>query len=69
MNLNEAIQKIKQAGATNARSVPMPNSSVRGGDYQIEICQNGVWAPIVTGVKQPMAESIIAQALNRVILD
>lgn len=66
MNINEATQAIKRVGAANVRVTPMPGQSVMDGDYQIEI-NNGSWAAIVTGVKKPIAEQIVSQALNRVI--
>jgi cytochrome c551/c552 len=68
VNLNEAIQKIKQAGANNARAVPMPGENVTEGNYQIEINTQGKWVAIVTGIKKKIAEDIISQATNRVIL-
>lgn len=68
ININEAIQKIKSAGATSVRTVPMTGQAVDGGDYQIEIKTGDSWSPIVTGVKKPMAEDIMRQATNRVLL-
>lgn len=68
VNVSEAITKIKTVGSGCVRSVPMPNQPYADGDYQIEIKQEGQWTPIVTGVKKHIAESIIQQALNRVIL-
>jgi len=68
INVNEAIQKIKQAGSSCVRAVPMPNQNVLSGDYQIEVKTNDVWAPIVVGVNKKIAEDIISQATNRVIL-
>jgi hypothetical protein len=46
----------------------MPNQDVNSGDYQIEIRANEIWSPIVTGVSKKIAEDIINQATNRVIL-
>lgn len=68
INVNEAIQKIKKVGSQSVRTVPMPGQSVDGGDYQIEIQVNGQWESVVAGVKKPMAEDIIRQATNRVLL-
>lgn len=68
ININEAIQKIKQVGASSVRTVPMAGEAVDGGQYQIEVQENGSWTAIVTGVKKTMAEDIIRQATNRVIL-
>jgi hypothetical protein len=68
VNMNETIQKIKKVGEANVRSVPMQGQSVQDGQYQIEIREGSTWTPIVTGVKKQVAESIISQAVNRVIL-
>lgn len=67
-NLNETVNKIKQVGTTNVRSVPMQGNDPVNGQYQIEIYDGGTWKPLVTGLKKAMAEDIIKQALNRVIL-
>jgi len=67
LNINEAIAKIKAVGATNVRSVPMPGNTPSG-QYQVEIKENAVWVPIVTGLNKRMAEDIITQATNRVLL-
>lgn len=66
LNLNEATQQIKRAGAANVRVLPMPGQNVNTGDYQIEINDSG-WRPVVSGLKKDIAESIVEKALNRVI--
>ena len=66
--MNETIQKIKSVGEANVRAVPMHGQSVQDGQYQIEIQEGSTWTPIVTSVKKQVAESIINQAINRVIL-
>lgn len=68
INVNEAIQKIKQAGSASVRAVPMPGQNVQTGNYQIEIKSGDLWTPIVVGVNKKIAEDIISQATNRVIL-
>ncbi len=68
INFNEAIQKIKVVGSKNVRAIPMEGQSINEGDYQIEIKANGAWVTIVAGVKKKMAEDIISQAVNKVIL-
>jgi hypothetical protein len=67
-NINEAIQKIKQVGASNARIVPEPGQSAVDGNHRIEVREVTGWVPVVTGIKRKMAEDIVAQAVNRVIL-
>lgn len=66
INLNEAIKSIKSVGSKNVRSVPEPGQGFDG-RHRIEICQSGVWNPIVSGITKTMAEDIIKQALNRTI--
>lgn len=68
VNVNEAIEKIKKAGAANVRTVPMPGQNVNAGDYQIEINESGTWIPVATGISKKIAEDIVSQATNRVIL-
>jgi len=68
VNVNEAIVKIKEAGSSNVRTVPMPGQNVNSGQYQIEINQAGTWVPVATGISKKIAEDIISQATNRVIL-
>lgn len=68
VNVNEAIERIKSAGAGNVRSVPMPGQNVNDGQYQIEINQNGQWVPVATGISKRISEDLISQATNRVIL-
>lgn len=68
INLSEAIQKIKKAGASNARSVPMAGQNVNTGLYQIELMSEGTWTAIVSGIPKITAEQIIQQATNRVLL-
>ncbi len=67
-NINEAIQKIKAVGTSNTRIVPMVGQSAVAGRQQIEICENGVWRAVVSGITQKMAEDIVTQATNKVIL-
>lgn len=66
-NINEAIQKIKAVGPNSVRIVPMQGQPVDG-DHQVEIHENGSWTPVVIGIKRPMAEDIVRQATNRVLL-
>jgi hypothetical protein len=68
INLNEAIQKIKTVGPSNVRVIPMPGQNMMTGNYQIEVQDNGSWSSIVVGIKKAMAEDIVSQATNRVIL-
>jgi hypothetical protein len=68
INLNETTAAIRKAGAVNVRVVPMKGQTIDG-EHQIEI-QNvpGTWQTILTGIKKPMAESIVRDATNRVLL-
>lgn len=68
LNVNEAIQRIKTIGANNVRIVPMDGQPINDGNHQIEIRTGAGWEVIVTGVKKRMAEDIVNQAVNKVIL-
>lgn len=68
VNVNEAVVRIKQAGAENVRCVPMSGQNVNTGMYQIEICEGGSWSTVATGMTKQTAEGIISQAVNKVIL-
>jgi len=70
INVNEAVQKIKAKGAKNVRIVPMTGQSISDGDYQIELMEAGSnnWQPLVSGIKKKMAEDLVSQAINKVIL-
>lgn len=67
INLSEASAKIRQAGARNVRSVPVPGEKVDG-LYQIEILEGASWTTVLSGVPKKIAEDLIATACNRVIL-
>ncbi len=67
INVSGATVAIKRAGAANVRVTPVPGQSITDGDHQIEISENGIWSTVVTGIKKPIAEQIVSQALNRVI--
>lgn len=66
-NVNEAVQKIKKVGGSNARIVPMAGQSVLDGLQCVEIREDGAWHAVVSGVTKKMAEDIVNQATNRVI--
>jgi hypothetical protein len=68
VNVNEATQKIKAAGSSNVRSVPMEGQNVQSGKYQIEIKEGGSWVSIAECPNKKMADDIISQAVNRTIL-
>jgi molybdenum cofactor biosynthesis enzyme MoaA len=67
MNINEAVQKIKKAGITNVRVLPMDGQSFNG-LHKIEIRNGGAWGMVVEGLEKAMAEGIVRQAVNKVIL-
>jgi hypothetical protein len=68
ISLNEAVIKMRKAGATNVRAVPMAGQNVHTGNYQIEIMEGAGWTSIVSGIPKTTADSLIAQATNRVLL-
>ena len=63
LNINEVVAKIKKTGAANARTVEAGDGSCK-----IEIRENGQWEPLITGISRKIAEGILQQATNRVIL-
>lgn len=67
-NVNEAVQKMKRCGVSKTRIVPMEGQSAHDGLHQVEINEGGTWSAVVSGITRTMAESLVAQAANRVIL-
>jgi len=67
ININEAVQRIKQVGQDKVRAVPMPGQNVHSGMYQIEVLEGAGWVPIAEGMAQSTANDIIQKAANRVI--
>lgn len=68
INVNEATMKIKAAGANNVRVVPRPGQNVQSGEYQIEIKDGSSWQTIAVCPNRSIADSIVNQAVNKVIL-
>ena len=68
VNVNEAVQRIKAAGSSNVRAVPMEGQNVQTGRYQIEIMESGTWVSIAECPNKKIADDIISQAVNNVIL-
>lgn len=68
INVNEATRKIKEAGAANVRAVPMAGQNVQSGSYQIEVKTNQIWEVVAECPNKKIAEDIISQAVNKVIL-
>lgn len=66
-NMVEAIDRIKKAGPSNVRSVPMPKQSAIDGLHQVEVLVNGRWEPIVEGLPATTAADLIRQGTNRTI--
>lgn len=64
MDLLEAAERVKRTGRNSSRIVP----SNCGETYNIEILENGSWLPILTNVDKNIAESIINQQRDNVIL-
>lgn len=67
VNLNEAIQAIKNAGPTNVRAVPMAGQNINSGNYQIDIMEGSSWKTVVSMIPEATARNLIAQATNRTI--
>jgi hypothetical protein len=67
-DMSEAVAKIKSAGVSKVRSVPMLGSSALDGPYQVEVLVNGSWLPVIGGVSKIIADGLIAQAMSNVLL-
>jgi hypothetical protein len=68
VNLNEALIRLRKAGATACRAVPMHGQDVHTGQYQIEVQEGGKWNVLIEGLQRSSADDIIKQATNRMIL-
>ncbi len=69
MNINEVTLKIKKAGGSKVRAVPMPGQDVQNGQYKIEINEDGNWLTILEGIpSKASADNIVNCATNRVLL-
>jgi len=66
VNINEAVQRIKKAGESNVRAVPMAGG-VHSGLYSIEVHDGGGWVAITEGITLITANNIIRQATDRLI--
>lgn len=67
-NLNEAIITLRKAGSNKVRSVPMPGEDVNTGMYLVEAMVDGSWRSVVANIPRATAESLIAEATNRLLL-
>jgi hypothetical protein len=69
ININHATQSLRRVGQQNVRIVPMPGHSAVSGQHRIEIKEaNADWQPLVEGLERSLADNIVQQAFNRVIL-
>jgi hypothetical protein len=60
--IKEAVDKIRQVGTTNARITPVGNRC------KIEIYTGKEWVTLLSNLERNIAEDVIRQATNRVIL-
>jgi hypothetical protein len=67
MNINEAVIRIRKAGTSNVRVLPMDDQSFTG-LHRIEIRDQGAWVMVVEGLEKNMAENLVQQAIKKVIL-
>lgn len=61
--IKEVIEKIKQAGVDKTRITP------DGGEFKIEINNNGVWVAIHKCPNRNIAEDVLRGATSRLIID
>ena len=69
INISEALVQMRKAGSKAIRMMPMPGQDINTGSYKIEIVQSGQWIAILEGLPRTTAESLIAQATNRCIME
>ena len=67
MSMVETVNRIKKAGDTNVRAVPMSGQPATGGLYQIEIKESTGWSVVAEGMPQSTAQDLIRQATNKMI--
>lgn len=63
-NISEAVHRIRVAGPDNVRRIPGNDPQ----SFTIQINENGQWVSVVKDVSQTVAEDVMRQATNRVIL-
>lgn len=66
-NISEAVNRIKKAGSSNVRIVPMEGTIAQAGKQQIEIREGSAWIVLVDNVTNRMAEDIVNQASSRLL--
>lgn len=64
MTIKEAVERMKKAGESKTRLVPITGTN----QVNIQVDMGQGWATIMKGVERPMAEDILRQAKDRVIL-
>ena len=67
VNINSVVEEIKKVGQSNVRIVPMPGSTVDG-LQMIEVRSGSEWKCVAENVSRSIANDLVRQASNRVIL-
>lgn len=67
MNITEAMDKVKSVGRAKTRIIPADNNNPVNGQQHVQIME-GAWTTVFTAPNRREAESIVAKAVNRVIL-
>lgn len=67
MNLTEVVAKIKSAGKDKVRIVA-EDSNQPMAKQLIQVMENGCWVTILSSPEKQLAEKVVGQAVNRVIL-
>ena len=68
VDFSQIINQLKAAGIKNIRIIPMEGQSVLDGNQRIEILKDGQWVAVVSNISKKIAEDMVKQAGNRVIL-
>lgn len=63
-NYKDAVNRIREAGSGNTRISPIPNSR----KVKVEIKVNNSWVTVLRDLDQTIAEDVLRQATNKVLL-
>lgn len=66
-DMGAIVSRLKTAGATNVRAVPMQGAHAVSGKYQIEVRNDGTWSVLAENMTKDVSDRIIREATNRVI--
>jgi hypothetical protein len=62
--IREAVEVMKQVGPTNIRKA----ASRTAGAVDIQVCRDGQWVTLLSGLNQSIADDVVRQATDRMLL-